>query len=193
MKTPCEHCQCPTESGEDCPQCGAEVVTLDDTQQTQIQAEALAEALAEQAYEAAAKARRAARDAAELAACQRLLPLLQPEHLAFLAKNAEAHGISTEDVSAIGFLAQAENCVNRAAENVLAKVASKFSSLLKEEQEKVGLKALDKALEAANAAVQEARALPENAEARRLAAQKHRNELSTATSSGFGEDALYHH
>lgn len=188
MKTPCEHCQCQTESGEDCPQCGAEVVTLDEAQ-----AEALAEALAEQAYEAAAKARRAARDAAELAACQRLLPLLQPEHLAFLAKNAAAHGISTEDVSAIGFLAQAENCVNRAAENVLAKVASKFSSLLKEEQEKVGLKALDKALEAANAAVQEARALPENAEARRIAAQKHRNELSTATSSGFGEDALYHH
>ena len=30
MRTPCEHCQCPTESGEDCPQCGAEVVTLDD-------------------------------------------------------------------------------------------------------------------------------------------------------------------
>jgi len=188
MRSPCEICECPTESGEDCPQCGAEIVTLDEAQ-----AEAQVEANAEQAYELAAASRRAARDAAELAACQRLLPLLQPEHLVFLAKNAAAHGISTEDVSAIGFLAQAENCVNRAAENVLAKVASKFSSLLKEEQEKVGLKALDKALEAANAAVQEARALPENAEARRIAAQKHREDMASAYSNGFGEDALYHH
>lgn len=188
MRSPCEHCQCPTESGEDCPQCGAEVVTLDEAQ-----AEAQAEALAEQAYEVAAKARRAARDAAELAACQLLLPLLQPEHLAALARNANARGISTADVSAIGFLSQAENCVSLSAEKALAPVAKKFNLLLKEEQEKVGLKALDKALEAANAAVQAARALPVNAEARRIAAQKHRNELSTATSSGFGEDAIYHH
>jgi hypothetical protein len=31
MKAPCEICQCPTESGEYCPQCGGEVVTLDDS------------------------------------------------------------------------------------------------------------------------------------------------------------------
>lgn len=30
MRTPCELCGCPTESGDDCPQCGGEVVTLDD-------------------------------------------------------------------------------------------------------------------------------------------------------------------
>lgn len=30
MRSPCELCGCLTESGEDCPQCGGEVVTLDD-------------------------------------------------------------------------------------------------------------------------------------------------------------------
>ncbi len=30
MRYPCELCECPTESGEDCPQCGGEVVHLDD-------------------------------------------------------------------------------------------------------------------------------------------------------------------
>lgn len=186
MRTPCEICNCPTESGEDCPQCGAEVVTLDE-------AEAQVEANAEQAYELAAASRRAARDAAELAACQRLLPLLQPEHLAFLAKNAAAHGISTADVSAIGFLAQSENCVNRAAEKALAPVASKFNSLLKEEQKKVGLEILDAALEAANAAVQAARALQGNAEARHKRDAELRESIASASSNGFGEDALYHH
>ncbi len=193
MKTPCEHCQCQTESGEDCPQCGAEVVTLDDTQQTQIQADALAEAQAEQAYELAAASRRAARDAAELAACQRLLPLLQPEHLAALARNANARGISTADVSAIGLLSQAENCVSLSAEKALAPVAKKFNLLLKEEQEKAGLKALDKALEEANAAVQAARALQGNAEARHKRDAELRESIASASSNGFGEDAIYHH
>ena len=33
MKAPCELCSCPVESGEDCPQCGGVVITLDDHSQ----------------------------------------------------------------------------------------------------------------------------------------------------------------
>lgn len=160
---------------------------------TETATEATVLANAEQAYEAAAASRRAARDAAELVACKRLLPLLQPEHLAALARNANARGISTADVSAIGFLSQEENCVNRAVEKALAPVASKFNSLLKEEQEKVGLKALDIALEAANAAVQAARSLRGNAEARHKRDAELREAIASASSNGFGEDAIYHH
>lgn len=86
---------------------------------------------ADAAYNAALAARKAARNAAELAACQRLLPLLQPEHLAALARNASARRISTADVSAIGFLAQPENCVSGSVEKLLAPIARRYGELLK--------------------------------------------------------------
>ena len=149
---------------------------------------------ADAAYDAALAARKAARDSAELAACQRLLPLLQPDHLAALARNAAAHGISTSDVSAIGFLAQPENCVTGAVEKTLAPVARKYRELLKEENQKAGLAALDTALDRALEARTAARALPENVatEAAAVAARK-ADQYSPHIGGGFADDGMYLH
>jgi hypothetical protein len=149
---------------------------------------------ADVAYDAALTARKEARDASELAACQRLLPLLQPEHLAALARNASAHGIRTTDVSAIGFLAQPENCVNGTAEKTLASVSRKYRELLKEEQQKAGLAAIDKALDRALAARTAARALPENVAASTAASAAHAAaQYSPHVGGGFADDEMYHH
>lgn len=146
---------------------------------------------ADAAYDAALAARKAARDAAELAACQRLLPLLQPEHLGALARNASAHGISTSDVSAIGFLAQPENCVNGSTEKALSSVARKYRELFKEEQQKAGLAFLDEALDRALAALTAARELPENVAA--ASAARNAAEYSPHVGGGFADDEMYLH
>lgn len=149
---------------------------------------------ADAAYDAALAARKVARDAAELAACQRLLPLLQPEHLGALARNASAHGVSTSNVSAIGFLAQSENCVNGATEKTLAPVARKYRELLKEENQKAGLAALDAAFDRATAARSDARALSENVAAEKAAAAaRAANQYSPNIGGGFADDEIYHH
>lgn len=149
---------------------------------------------ADAAYDAALAARKAASNAAELAACQRLLPVLQPEHLAALARNASARGINTADVSAIGFLAQAENCVSGAVEKLLAPVARKYSELLKEEQRIVGLAALDAAFDRATAARSAARALPKNIAAEKAAvAARAADQYSPNVGGGFADDEMYLH
>lgn len=150
-------------------------------------------------YEAAKAARIAARDAAELAACQRLLPSLQPEHLAALARNAAARGIDTSDVSAIGFLAQPENCLSGSIRELLAPVAGKYNDLLSEERVNVGFAAAKAAEEAAEAAFEAAMDLPEIAAARaadqaaRDAAYAASQSYSPHVGGGFADDEMYLH
>lgn len=141
---------------------------------------------ADAAYDAAVKARVQARDAAELEACQKLLPLLQPDHLTALARNAVAHNIRTNDVSAIGFLACPENCVNGAIEKLLKPVHKKYCELLKNEQQIVKLDALEKALE---------KALDRrtNVAAADLAAKKRSEAYSPHIGGGFADDEMYIH
>ena len=145
------------------------------------------------AYDAALSARNSARDAAELAACQRLLPLLKPEHLAALAKNAEAWNIPTTDVSAIGVLSDPDRCTNGLAEKLLAPVWRKYNELIKEEQKKAGLLPLNKAVEKALAARTAARALPENIAAEEAASAALRDNYSPHVGGGFADDEMYLH
>ena len=149
---------------------------------------------ADAAYEAALAARKSARDAAELVACQRLLPLLKPDHLAALAKNAAAWNIPTTDVSAIGILADPHRCVNGAAEKLLAPVWRKYNELLKEEQSKAGLPALDRVAEKALEARTAARSLPENIAAEKAAsAARAAAQGSPHIGGGFADDEMYLH
>ena len=148
---------------------------------------------ADAAYDAAVKARVQARDTAELEACQKLLPLLQPDHLTALARNAVAHNIRTNDVSAIGFLACPENCVNGAIEKLLKPVHKKYCELLKNEQQIVKLDALEKALEKALDRRTKARTLPTNVAAADLAAKKRSEAYSPHIGGGFADDEMYIH
>ena len=148
---------------------------------------------ADAAYDAALTAKKRARDAAELAACQRLFPLLRSDHFAALAGNASAHRISTADVSAIGFLAQPENCGNGSTEKTLAPVARKYRELLKEDQQKAGLADLDASLGRALAARTAARELPENVAAVRAEAAARKTQYSPHVGGGFADDEMYHH
>jgi hypothetical protein len=111
-----------------------------------------------------------------------------------LARNANVHGISTADVSAIGFLAQAENCVSVSVEKLLAPVARKYSELLKEEQQKVGLPALDAAFDRSTSARSAARALPDNVAAERAAvAARAADQYMPNIGGGFADDEMYLH
>ncbi len=148
---------------------------------------------AETAYNEALTARNSARDAAELAACQRLLPLLKPEHLAALAKNAAAWSIPTTDVSAIGVLSDPDRCINGLAEKLLAPVWRKYNELLKEEQKKAGLPAMDVILKNTQSAMAAARALPENIAAVKAAAAARADHYSPHVGGGFADDEMYLH
>jgi hypothetical protein len=149
---------------------------------------------AEAAYNAALTAKNAARDAGELAACQRLLPLLKPEHLAALAKNAVAWNIPTTDVSAIGVLCDPDRCINGLAEKLLAPVWRKYNELLKEEQLTSGLPAMEAALKKAQSTMAAARALPENIAAEKAAAEaRAAAQYSPHIGGGFADDEMYLH